>query len=47
MASGKTHVVIGCGVGLCVYGFYKYQKKEDWTVKHASYAMSTTGKDIT
>jgi len=30
MASGRTHVVVGCGVGLGIYGVYKYQKKEEW-----------------
>ena len=32
MASGKTHAVLGCGVGLGIYGIYKYQKKEEWTI---------------
>jgi inner membrane protein len=31
MASGKIHAAGGGVIGLGIYGFYKWHKKEDWT----------------
>ena len=40
MASGKTHAVVGGVAGLGIYGIYKHQKKEDWTLLGAAGAAS-------
>lgn len=40
MASGKTHVAAGGAVGLGIYGIYKWQKREDWTLLGAAGAAS-------
>lgn len=40
MASGKTHAVTGGAVGLGIYGVYKWQKREDWTLLGAAGAVA-------
>lgn len=39
MAAGTTHSLIGGAVGLGIYGYYKWQKKEDWTLLGAAGAV--------